>query len=154
MFTQMAQSQTKSCHQPNSFLVVTIKETSWGGSNKFEDIAFENTQTFSVPNGKIQLVPFNDCRWEESVFEKFKFNFNKGNRINISRSIKRCFFSGIKLKRHKFCKTLLIFCTIVVIEVILTLALGKSLWRSPVLRQLLPNMLSTEWTLVFVEKTN
>ena len=32
---------------------VTIKKTSWGGSKKFEDIAFENTQTFSVPNGKI-----------------------------------------------------------------------------------------------------
>ena len=28
----------------NSFVVVTIKESSWGGSKKFEDIAFENTQ--------------------------------------------------------------------------------------------------------------
>ena len=36
------------------------------------------------------------------------------------------------------------------IEVILTLALGKSsLSRYPVLRQLLPNMLYTEWTLSF-----
>ena len=90
MFTQMAQSQTKSCHQSNSFVVVTIKKTSWGGSKKFEDIAFENTQTFSVPNGKIQLVPFNDCRWEESVFKKVMFNFNQGNAINISRSIRKC----------------------------------------------------------------
>ena len=128
MFTQMAQSQTKSCHQSNSFVVVTIIKTAWGGSNKFEDIAFENTQTFSVPNGRIQLVPFNDCRWEESVFEKFKFNFNEGNTINISRSIKRCFFSGIKLKRHKFCKALLIFCTIVVIEVIPTLQSWATFW--------------------------
>ena len=37
----------------NSFVVVTIKKTFWGGSKKFEDIAFENTQTFSVPTGKI-----------------------------------------------------------------------------------------------------
>ena len=37
----------------NSFVVVTIKKTSWGGSKKFEDIDFENTQTFSVPNDKI-----------------------------------------------------------------------------------------------------
>ena len=90
MFTQTAQPQTKSCHQSNSFVVVTIKKTSWGGSKKFEDIAFENTQTFSVPNGKIQLVPFNDCRWEESVFEKVMFSFSQGNTINISRSIRKC----------------------------------------------------------------
>ena len=37
----------------NSLVVVTIKKTSWGGSKIFEDIAFENTQTFSVPNVKI-----------------------------------------------------------------------------------------------------
>ena len=37
----------------NSFVVVTIKKSSWGGFKKFEDIAFENSQTFSVPNGKI-----------------------------------------------------------------------------------------------------
>ena len=37
----------------NSFVGVTIKKTSYGRSKKFEDIAFENTQTFSVPNGKI-----------------------------------------------------------------------------------------------------
>ena len=46
----------------NSFVVVTIKKTSSGGSQKFEDIAFENTQTFGAPNGKIELVPFNNCR--------------------------------------------------------------------------------------------
>ena len=56
---------------------------------------------------------------------------------------------------YKFCKTLLIFYTIVVIKVLLNLALGKSSFsRSPVLRQLLPNMLYTEWTLVFIERTN
>ena len=32
----------------NSFVVVTIKKSSWGGSKKFEDIAFENTQTFNL----------------------------------------------------------------------------------------------------------
>ena len=37
----------------NSFVVATIKKTSWGGSKKFEDIAFKDTQTFSFPNGKI-----------------------------------------------------------------------------------------------------
>ena len=89
MFTQTTQPQMKSCHLSNSHVVVTIKETSWGGSKKYEDIAFENTQTFSVLNSKIQLVPFNDCRWEESV-EKVIFNFNQGNAINISRSIRRC----------------------------------------------------------------
>ena len=91
MFAQTAQPYTKSCrHQSNSFVVVTIKKTSWGGSKKFEDIAFENTQTFSVPNGKIQLVAFNDCRWEESVFEKVMFSFSQGNTINISGSIRKC----------------------------------------------------------------
>ena len=67
-------------------MVVAIKKTSW----KFEDIAFENTQTFSVPNGKIYLASFNDCRWKESVFEKVMFNFNQGNTINISHSIRKC----------------------------------------------------------------
>ena len=67
----------------NSFVVVTIKNTSWGGSEKFEDVALENIQTFSIPNGKIQLVPFNDCGWEESVFENVMFSFNQGNTIRF-----------------------------------------------------------------------
>ena len=74
----------------NSFVVATIKKTSWGGYKKFEDIAFENTQTFSVLNGKIYLVPFNDCGWEESVFGKVMFTFSQGNTISISRSINKC----------------------------------------------------------------
>ena len=58
-------------------MVVTIKKTSWAGSKKFEDIAFENTQTFSVPNGKI-------------ADGKKVFIFNQGNTINIFRSIRKC----------------------------------------------------------------
>ena len=45
-----------------------LKKTSWGGSNKFEDNAFENRKTFSVTNCGIWLLPLNDCRWKESVF--------------------------------------------------------------------------------------
>ena len=86
MFMQTAESQAKLYHQSNSFVVVTIEKTSWSGSKNSEDIAFENTKTFSVPNSRIQLVPFNDCRWEESAFEKVMLNFNQGNAINISRS--------------------------------------------------------------------
>ena len=59
-------------------MVVAIKKTCWGGSKKFEDITFENSQTF------------NDCRWQENVFEKVMFNFNQGNTINISHSIRKC----------------------------------------------------------------
>ena len=80
-----------------SFVVVTIEKTSWGGSKKFEDISFENTQTFSVPNGKIQLVPFNDCRWEESVFENVMFSFSQGNTINTHSHVIVCLnMSNIK----------------------------------------------------------
>ena len=57
-------------------MVVTVKKTSWGGSNKFEDIAFENTKTLDVLNVRIWLVPFNDCRWEESISEKPMFEFD------------------------------------------------------------------------------
>ena len=74
----------------SSFVVVTIKKLSWGESKTCEDNAFENTQTFSIPNGKIYLVPFNDCRWEESVFEKFMFSLNQGNTMNLSGSIRKC----------------------------------------------------------------
>ena len=34
-------------------MIVAVKKTSWSGSNKFEDIAFENTKTFGVPNDRI-----------------------------------------------------------------------------------------------------
>ena len=34
-------------------MAVTVKTTTCGGSNKFEDIALENTKAFSVPNGRI-----------------------------------------------------------------------------------------------------
>ena len=70
-------------------MVVTIKKTSWCWSKKFEDIDFENTQTFSVPNGRIELFLFNDFRWEEIIFKKVMSNFNQGNTINISRNIRR-----------------------------------------------------------------
>ena len=88
-------------------MVVIIKKASWGGSKKFEGIALENAQTFSVPNGKIKLVPFNDCRWKESVFEKVMLNFNQGNTINISRSIRKCkkpsFFENFLVEESFFC---------------------------------------------------
>ena len=56
-------------------------------SNKFEDIAFENMKTFGVSNDRIQLVPFRDFRWEESVFEKIMIDFGQRNNINISGNI-------------------------------------------------------------------
>ena len=65
-------------------MVVTVKSNSWGGSNKFDDIAFENTKTFGVSNDRIYLVPFNHCRWEESIFEKVTFDFDQRKTINIS----------------------------------------------------------------------
>ena len=34
-------------------MVVTTKKTSWGGSNKFEDIEIENANTFDVPNSRV-----------------------------------------------------------------------------------------------------
>ena len=58
-------------------MVVTVKKTSWGGSNKFEDIDFGNTKSISIWNGRIQLVQFNDSRWEESVFEKVVFKLSQ-----------------------------------------------------------------------------
>ena len=39
----------------NSFVVVTIKKSSWGGSKKFENIAFENTETFSLRMSRSSL---------------------------------------------------------------------------------------------------
>ena len=45
----------KNIETSNSFVVVTIKKTSWGGSKKFEDIAFENTQTFSLRMARSSL---------------------------------------------------------------------------------------------------
>ena len=56
-------------------------------SNKFEDIAFENMKTFGVSNDRIQLVPFRDFRWEESVFEKIMIDFGQRNNVNISGNI-------------------------------------------------------------------
>ena len=52
VYHQIMESGEKS-ETSNSFVVVTIKKTSGGGSKKFEDITFKNTQTFSVPSGKI-----------------------------------------------------------------------------------------------------
>ena len=36
-----------------TFLVVAVKNTSWGWYNKFEEIAFENAKTFGIPNGRV-----------------------------------------------------------------------------------------------------
>ena len=34
-------------------MVVTVKKDPWGGSNKIEDIPFENIKTFNVSNDRI-----------------------------------------------------------------------------------------------------
>ena len=53
LFQHQIMDSRENIEASNSFAVVAIKKTSWGGSKKSEDIAFENTQTFSVLNGKI-----------------------------------------------------------------------------------------------------
>ena len=75
-------------------MVAAITKTSWGGSNKFEDIAFERTKTFGVPNDRIM--------------KKVMFNFDQRNAINISYNIKR-YFSDITLEIIKRAFTLIKF---------------------------------------------
>ena len=51
-------------------MVVTFKKTSRDRSDELKNIALKSTKTFSVQNGTIWLVPFDDCRWKENFLQK------------------------------------------------------------------------------------
>ena len=49
MLTKMAKPWKKSCYYSNSYVVVTVKKTSWDGSNRFEK-HFQRTPTIGIEN--------------------------------------------------------------------------------------------------------
>ena len=81
----------------NSFVVVTIKKTSWGGSKKFEDIAFENTQTFSLRMARSSLF--------HSMIADGKKVFLKKLCLVLVREIQSTFLvAKANVKTHPFLK--------------------------------------------------
>lgn len=112
-------------------MIITIKITTWGESNKFKDTIFENTNNFWFSKVVLLFVAFNDCKRKERAFEEVVFNNEKDNVINMSFECYQHMYQVLVEKgiedffSGKFCKTVLVFCCKVVIEVILKLVLGK-----------------------------
>ena len=77
------------------------------------------------------FAPFNDCKRKERAFEEVVSNIEKDNVINMSFECYQHMYQVLVEKgiedfcSGKFCKTVLVFCCKVVIEVILKLVLGK-----------------------------
>ena len=46
VFTQMTHSYAQPCNKSNTFIFTTIKNITWGKSNKFQDPIFEINKTF------------------------------------------------------------------------------------------------------------
>ena len=46
VLTQMARTYAQPRDQSNTVIIITIKNITWGTSNKFQDIIFENSKTF------------------------------------------------------------------------------------------------------------
>ena len=52
VLTQMTHSYVQPHDKSNNFIIITIKNITWGRYNKFQDTIFENNKTFSVPKGR------------------------------------------------------------------------------------------------------
>ena len=65
----MTHSHAQPRDKSNTFTVITIKNITWGRSNKFQDTSFENNKTFEFRRVESKIVPFNNCRRKERVFE-------------------------------------------------------------------------------------
>ena len=83
VLTQMIHSYMQPHDKSNTFIIITIKNITWGMSNKFQDTIFGNNKNFCVPKGRITIASFNDCRRKEKVFEEVASNFKTGSVINI-----------------------------------------------------------------------
>ena len=46
MLSQRNQAYTQSFDKSNTFMMITIKNITWGGSNKFQDDVYKNNKTF------------------------------------------------------------------------------------------------------------
>ena len=53
VLTQMTHSYAQPRNNSNTFIIIKIKNITWGKSNKFQDIIFEINKTFWVPKGRI-----------------------------------------------------------------------------------------------------
>ena len=42
----MTHSYAQPCNKSNTFMIITIKNISWGRSNEFQDTVFEINETF------------------------------------------------------------------------------------------------------------
>ena len=105
----MIQAYAQSCDKSNfTFTIITIKNTTRGGSNKFKDTTFENTKAFWIPKGS----------------KLFHSMIVKGTKEFLNKLYS---FGGLGtfVVFFIFCKTFLVFCTYVINEVIINLILGK-----------------------------
>ena len=97
-----------------TFLVVAVKNTSWGWYNSaFRMVGSSSFYPMIADEKKV-------------LFEKVTFDFDQQNTINTSPSIRRCFFWYYFKKIKRRFVLIIVFYTTVVIEAILSAALGKS----------------------------
>ena len=50
---QMTHSYAQLREKSSTFIIITIKNVTWGMSNKFQDTIFGNNETVCVPKGRI-----------------------------------------------------------------------------------------------------
>ena len=66
---------------------MTIKDTVFRWTYKFQKMFFKNAQTCRVLNAQIKFVPFYHSGWKECVFKKIVLYFHRRNNIRVSCSI-------------------------------------------------------------------
>ena len=60
VFTQMTKANTQSCNKFDSSMIFTIKNTTGGWSDKFQDIVFESTKASDISNVIVKTVSLNN----------------------------------------------------------------------------------------------
>ena len=125
----MTHSYAQPRNNSNTFIIITIKNITWERSKKFHDSILKSTNLFEFRRVGSKLFHSMIVEGKKEFLKKLYLILKQGM---LSAFAYAWVFSGISLKRYwvilffKFCKTFLVFCTNVVIEVVLNLFLGKA----------------------------
>ena len=124
----MTRTYAQPHNKSNTFIIITIKNVTWGRSNKFQDTIFENNKLFEFRGVGSKLFHSVIVEGKKMFLKKLYLILKQGM---LSTFLVAWVFSDISLKGYwrlcfcKFYKAFLVFCTNVVTELIPNLILGK-----------------------------
>ena len=95
----MAHSHAQPCNKSNTFMIIKIKNTTWGRSNKFQDTVSEINKSFEFQRVGSKLFHSMTAEEKKEFLKKLCLTLKQGM-LSTFLVAYACVFSGISLKRY------------------------------------------------------